>query len=159
MTGFWMDGRLVNGAGKPVDENGQVIAEKIGETPDAQALREARADLEGARQEVNTARSELLQAEQTKQALDDQVTRLTAQAQSQDAALADRVAELDQARARISELEAQLAGHSDGENAKPGDVDQRTKAQLKEALDGKGVAYAPSTNRDGLLALAAEHQV
>ena len=66
--------------------------------------------------------------------------------------------DLSAAQQRIADLEALLASQGDSDTAKPGDADQRTKALLKEALDAKGVSYAPNLNRDGLLALAAEHQ-
>jgi len=66
-------------------------------------------------------------------------------------------------RTQIGDLQTQLAtaqaATSDPETPAPGDTDQRTKAELKTALDGKGVTYAPNLNRDGLLALAAEHEV
>jgi chromosome segregation ATPase len=96
--------------------------------------------------------NELAQVKTERDGLKQQV-EATAAAQ---AGAADQVAAL---QARIAELEGQVAAQGDGENAKPGDTDQRTKAELKTALDRKGVTYAPNTNRDGLLALAAEHQV
>lgn len=39
------------------------------------------------------------------------------------------------------------------------DADQRTKAQLKAALDAGGVQYDAKATRDDLAALAAEHSL
>lgn len=96
--GFWIDGRLVNGAGRPINEDGSVIVEV-------------------------------------------QEGELT----------------LEQAKARIAELEVQLAANA--ESGDPSSSDTRTNAELKAALDGKGVQYDARLNKAGLQALAAEHQV
>lgn len=96
--GFWIDGKLVNGAGKPINEDGSVI--------------------------VQTVEGELT---------------------------------LEQAKTRIAELEAQLAAQT--EAGDPSSSDTRTNAELKAALDSKGVQYDARLNKAGLQALAAEHQV
>lgn len=177
---FEVNGQMVNHAGQPVDEQGKVLVAEQPRQPNASEVDGLKRQLDSLKAEVHTqagiiehgsadnkrligeAGSSNENSFRLKGELDSaqaQIQQLTAQAQSQDTALAERVAEVDTLKARISELEAQLASQGDGENAKPGDVDQRTKAQLKEALDAKSVTYAPNTNRDGLLALAAEHQV
>ena len=61
--------------------------------------------------------------------------------------------DLPSLKARVAELEA---GES-GDGPQPGDTDTRTRAQLKAALDAKGIGYDAAANRPALLALAAEH--
>ncbi len=111
--------------------------------------------------EVTTERNEALAREQSKSEANQQLTTerddLKQQLETMTGYRDTAVDDVNAFRAQISDLQAQLATQADGETAKPGDTDQRTKAELKAALDGKGVTYAPNLNRDGLLALAAEH--
>ena len=63
---------------------------------------------------------------------------------------------LSAAQQRIADLEALLATQADAGN--PDSTDTRTNAELKAALDAKGVTYDARLNKAGLQALAAEHQ-
>ena len=104
-SGFWVDGKLVNGAGQPIDENGKVIVQQ----------KEGEPTLESVQAELKTAQE------------------------------------------RISELEGQLQASQDQGN--PDSTDTRTNAQLRDALDAKGVQGLANLNKAALQALAVEHQV
>ena len=66
------------------------------------------------------------------------------------------ISDLSAAQQRIADLEAQLASQADAGN--PDSTDTRTNAELKAALDAKGVPYDARLNKAGLQALAVEHQ-
>ena len=89
------------------------------------------------------------------QPVDEQGKVLVAEQPSGAATLESVQVELTQAQARIAELEAQLAAQ--GEAGDPSSSDTRTNAELKAALDAKGVQYDARLNKAGLQALAAEH--
>ena len=65
--------------------------------------------------------------------------------------------QLRTAQDRISELEGQLQASQDQGN--PDSTDTRTNAQLRDALDAKGVQGLANLNKAALQALAVEHQV
>jgi hypothetical protein len=104
-SGFWVDGKLVNGAGLPIDEQGKVIVQKKEGEPTFESVQ----------------------------------------------------AELATAQERITELEGQLQASQDQGN--PDSADTRTNAELRAALDTKGVQGLRDLNKAALQALAVEHGV
>jgi hypothetical protein len=101
---FLVNGKMVNFAGEPVDQDGKVI---VAEQPTGAET------LESVKAELNTAQE------------------------------------------RITELEGQLQASQDQGN--PDSADTRTNAELRAALDAKGVQYDAKLNKAALQALAAEH--
>jgi len=138
-------------------ERNEALGREQGKSEEIGRLTEARDLLTGQLGEVKAELESKTAKWQTER--DDLKQQLTTMTGYRDAAANDANA----FRTQISDLQAQLAtaqaATSDPETPAPGDTDQRTKAELKAALDGKGVTYDASLRRDGLLALAAEHGV